>query len=184
MSQCGYCNDLPTAAFVNDACANPEGGIKAVVFVKCSTWGSFTDPEDGSEWDTAIAALNAFSIKPVTGQYDGPEYATADGWGDAPERNTAKDYTVTFTHPNVNTVSGGVYSNRDFYNAMSKSSGAYYFGFITFDNVLKVINGVCNVKPKDMTDEKGGTQHWEVEIVARDEDLPLYYAAPLTLYSV
>ena len=173
---------MPTSPFVNDLCPDETGGYIACGFIKKDTYENWVDLDDANEWATAIAAENVYAINPVTGEFPGEEWNTLPGYGENEERNTSINYTTTYMHPNVNEVTGGVYTNREFYNIMGKASGSFYFYAVLGDYTGVVSDKVVNIKPKAPSRTRNENQEWEVEVVWKSQNMNTAFAANTNIY--
>ena len=183
MSCQNYCSDLP-GIFTNDGCPDESGGIIAAGYIDCSTFETWVDFEDNSEWTTAIAAENVKTIFFTKGSYEGPEWETEDGYGQADEEITGGTHTCSYSHKNLNEVSGGVAVNYDFYNKIAKVPGQYYFYMVTGDFDLLISTKPVTVKPRNnIPESKKEKQTWQVEVTWADSNLTDRYNAPAAIYS-
>lgn len=180
MSQ--ICAEYPDNPFVPNTCPGETGGYIACGFIRKATYEAWIDLDDAAEWAAAIAAETVYAINPVTGELPGEEWNTQPGYGELEERNTSINYTTTFTCPAVNELTAGVYTNREFWNAIAKQSGSYYFYAVLGDYTGVVSTRVVNIKPKAMSRTRNEDQEWEVEVMWKAQDMNAAFAANTNLY--
>ena len=114
-----YCS-TPIPEFVQDVCANEEGRIIAIAFLRVDH--AIVDPASKSEWDAAIALGTAIIIKNVRGSKPVGSPVTADGYGRQKTKTISYDRTLAYQHPDV-------IGNEDFYDALNFDNShlvAYY----------------------------------------------------------
>jgi len=104
-----YC-DTPLPAFEQDICANEEGRIIAIAYLRSDH--AITDPTDSGQWNTGLGDGTVVIIKKVRGSKPTASPVTADGFGRQKTRTISYDRTLTYQHPDV-------IGNEDFYNVMN-----------------------------------------------------------------
>ena len=104
-----YC-DTPIPLFEQDICANEEGRIIAIAYLRVDN--EITDPTVKAQWDTAIAAGKAIIIQNVRGAKPVGSPVTADGFGRQKTKTVSYDRTLSYQHPDV-------IDNEDFYNVLN-----------------------------------------------------------------
>ena len=116
------CETDIVADYIANCCPDKEGAGLRHCWVQKNTF-SFVDPEDPTEWETAIAAGDILIIPNVRGTYDGGNATKSEGFGDVLEEFESYEGTAQFTDRNyLNNTLG--------YEALMKSS-IYKFGFCT-----------------------------------------------------
>ncbi len=104
-----YC-DTPLPAFEQDICANEEGRILAVAYLRSDH--AIINPSDSGEWNTGIGDGTVVIIKNVRGSKPTASPVTGDGFGRQKTRTISYDRTLVYQHPDV-------IGNEDFYNVMN-----------------------------------------------------------------
>ena len=104
-----YC-DTPIPAYEQDICANEEGRILAVAYLRSDH--AITDPTSGAEWTTGIADGTVVIIKNVRGSKPTASPVTGEGFGRQKTRTISYDRTLAYQHPDV-------VGNEDFYNVLN-----------------------------------------------------------------
>lgn len=114
-----YCS-TPVPEFAQDVCANEEGRIIAIAYLRVDH--AISSPETKADWDTAIADGTAIIIKNVRGGKPVASPVTADGFGRQKTKTVSYDRTLSYQHPDV-------VGNEDFYNVLNFDNShlvAYY----------------------------------------------------------
>jgi hypothetical protein len=114
-----YCNE-PIPAFEQDICANEEGRIIAIAYLREDH--AIANPAAKADWDAAIANGTAIVIQNVRGSKPVGSPVTADGFGRQKTKTTSYDRSLAYQHPDV-------IGNEDFYNTLNFDNShlvAYY----------------------------------------------------------
>ncbi len=104
-----YC-DTPLPVFESDVCANEEGRIIAVAYLRADH--PIIDPTVKAQWDTGIANGSIVVIQNVRGTKPVGSPVTADGFGRQKTKTISYDRTLSYQHPDV-------IDNEDFYNVLN-----------------------------------------------------------------
>ena len=114
-----YC-DTPIPAFEQDVCANEEGRIIAIAYLRVDH--QITDATVKAQWTAAIADGTAIIIQNVRGQKPVGSPVTKDGFGRQKTKTVSYDRTLSYQHPDV-------IGNEDFYDVLNFDNShqiAYY----------------------------------------------------------
>lgn len=118
----GGCTATIVGRECND-CVTPESGrIRGVALVRVG-W-QFYNPTDPLEWLHGIATDQIIIIPMVTGDYNGGEVTTGDGFGAQVTRKTGRTHSGTFTEP---------YDPRNvaFWNSVSNGNNIWRIFLVT-----------------------------------------------------
>ena len=107
-----YC-DIPLPAFVEDICANEEGRIIAVAYLRSDH--AVTDPTNSGQWNTGIGDGTVVVIKNVRGDKPKSSPVQIDGFGRQKNRTVGYERSLNYQHPDV-------IDNENFYNILNFDS--------------------------------------------------------------
>jgi hypothetical protein len=114
-----YC-DTPVPAYQEDLCANTEGRILAIAYLRSDH--AITNPTDSGQWNTGLGNGTVVIIKNVRGAKPKGAPVQIDGFGRQKTRTVGYERTATYAHPDV-------IDNVDFYDVLnfdSSHSIAYF----------------------------------------------------------
>ena len=118
-----YCSTaLP--AYTEDICANLEGRIISVAYIRSDSNLDSTNYTDVDTWNTEITAGRVVVIKNVKGSKPKSTANEIEGFGRESSRTVGREFTANYMHPDVE-------GNEDFYNVLNYDSAhrfAYWVG--------------------------------------------------------
>jgi hypothetical protein len=168
-----YC-DTPFPEFAEDICANEEGRIIGVAFMRSDH--TVTDPTSLTQWQNAIAAGEVVVIKNVRGAKPKSTPVQIDGYGRQKTKNVGREFTATYSHPDV-------IGNEGFYN-VANYDGSHSFWYYTQGNkIWSTGDAIANIDADTVVEEGLDTAiAWDVAISWADQDIPEAYDAPAGIF--
>jgi hypothetical protein len=157
-----------------DPCETPEHGrVRSVFFTKASkTW---TDIEDQTEWNTAIADRDVIVIAEVNGTFDGGAEVEGPGYGDQATKLVGYNFTLNYKDPNYA-------QNADFYNAIKRSRN-YRIGYRTETKIHESVNTVSIIPKNPVPEDLASEVVWDVTVKWQDSDLPIPHDTPEDIFT-
>jgi len=170
-----YC-DTPLPAFEEDICANVEGRIGAIAFLRSDH--AITDPTDSGQWNTGIGNGTVVIIKNVRGSKPKGTATTIDGFGREKTRTVGYERTLNYVHPDV-------LGNEDFYNILN-FDGSHSIAYFTLDGSIWMPpsdNPVANIDADTVVEEGLDTSIvFNVDVIWAAQDMNTSHVAPANVF--
>jgi len=170
-----YC-DTPLPAYAEDICANEEGRIIAVAYLRSDA--TITDYTSAAEWNADIAAGRTVIIKNVRGEKPKSSANSIDGFGRQKSRTVGRDFTTSYQHPDV-------VGNEDFYNVLNYDS-SHRFAFYTQGGKVWVVEDAIADVDADFNVPMGLNDIivFEVAVSWSTQPMPIAYNAPASVFEI
>jgi len=170
-----YC-DIALPTFEEDICANIEGRIGAVAFLR--TDHAITDPTNSGQWNTGTANGTVVIIKNVRGAKPAATPLTIDGFGRQKTKTVGYERAATYSHPDV-------IGNEDFYNILNFDS-SHTFAYFTLDGSIWMPpsdNPIVNVDASPIIEEGIDTSIvFAVNLIWAAQDMHIASVAPADIF--
>lgn len=155
-------------------------GIKLIFFIACSVDVSILDFTQQSTWDTLcqngeLAVSGKLLASKPKGTFTKKKLISC-----APEMVTGGEKMVNFTDPNSD-PNGGT-AVHEFWNQVLLNSASYYFGFITCDNDMYLIEEDFSIEvDEDITEDNKNNRDIQGTISWNQIDIVLPVKLPTNL---
>lgn len=170
-----YCDDV-VPAYQQDCCANEEGRIIAIAYIRSDSIMSPANYTSAGTWTSEIAAGLVEVIKCVRGDKPKSTETSIDGYGRQATRTVSRQFTVNYRHADV-------IDNIDFYNVLNFST-SYRIAYYAQDGRIFVVeNDIVNVDADYVIPEGlDSLIDWEVLATWTGSQLQISYDAPASIF--